>query len=172
MLMTALMVKLDSSGPVLFRQKRNGFNGSTFSIYKFRTMSVREDGNVIRQATRNDSRVTRVGRWLRKTSIDELPQLLNVIVGDMSLVGPRPHAVAHNDEYEKVVSNYAFRHHMKPGITGWAQVSGFRGETETALKMAQRIEHDLWYINHWTPWLDLRILFKTCIMVYRQPTAY
>jgi Undecaprenyl-phosphate glucose phosphotransferase len=172
MLLTALMIKLDSRGPILFRQNRNGFNGSVFSIYKFRSMRVLEDGDRIQQATRNDPRVTRLGRWLRKTSIDELPQLFNVLVGDMSLVGPRPHAVAHNDEYQMVVSNYAFRHHVKPGITGWAQVNGLRGETQTVDLMAKRVECDLWYINHWSLWLDLRIIVKTALMTAHQPMAY
>jgi len=172
MLITALLIKIDSSGPVLFRQRRNGFNGSVFSIYKFRTMRVLEDGNRIAQATKGDPRVTRLGRWLRRTSIDELPQLFNVIAGDMSIVGPRPHAVAHNNEYQALVSNYAFRHHVKPGLTGWAQVNGFRGETQTVDLMAKRVEYDLWYINHWSPWLDLRILFMTLLLAYRQPMAY
>ena len=172
MLLTALMIKLDSPGPVLFRQKRNGFNNGVFSIYKFRSMRVQEDGPKIRQATRDDPRVTRLGRWLRQTSIDELPQLFNVLSGDMSLVGPRPHALAHNTEYQTVVSNYAFRHHMKPGITGWAQVNGLRGETQTVELMAKRVEFDLWYINHWSLWLDLRIILKTILMTARQPTAY
>ena len=172
LLMTALLIKLDSRGPVLFRQKRNGFNGRVFSIYKFRSMRVLEDGERIKQATRDDPRVTRLGRWLRSTSIDELPQLFNVLSGDMSLVGPRPHAVAHNNEYQTVVSNYAFRDHVKPGITGWAQVNGFRGETQTVDIMAKRVEYDLWYINHWSPWLDLRIIIKTVLMTARQPMAY
>jgi Undecaprenyl-phosphate glucose phosphotransferase len=172
MLLAALLVKLDSRGPVLFKQKRNGFNGRIFAIYKFRSMRVLEDGAQIKQATRDDPRVTRIGRWLRRTSIDELPQLFNVLLGDMSVVGPRPHAVAHNNEYQTVVSNYAFRHHVKPGITGWAQVSGFRGETQTVEIMAKRVEYDLWYINHWNLWLDLRILLKTMFLAYRQPTAY
>ena len=172
MLITALLIKLDSKGPVLFRQMRNGFNGRTFVIYKFRSMRVLEDGKVVPQATRNDPRVTRLGRWLRSTSIDELPQLYNVIIGNMSLVGPRPHACAHNDDYENRVANYAFRHHMKPGITGWAQVNGYRGETKTVDLMESRVENDIWYINHWTLWLDLRILLKTMFLVYRQPTAY
>jgi undecaprenyl-phosphate galactose phosphotransferase/putative colanic acid biosynthesis UDP-glucose lipid carrier transferase len=172
MLLTALIIKLDSPGPVLFRQKRNGFNGSVFAIYKFRSMHVLEDSQQIKQATRNDPRVTRLGRWLRRTSIDELPQLLNVLSGEMSLVGPRPHAVAHNNEYQMVVSNYAFRHHVKPGITGWAQINGFRGQTQTLDLMAKRVEFDLWYINHWSFWLDLRIIFKTLITAARQPAAY
>jgi Undecaprenyl-phosphate glucose phosphotransferase len=167
MLITAFLVTIDSPGPILFKQKRNGFNGKLFTIYKFRSMRVVEDGDRIPQARRGDPRVTRIGRWLRSTSIDELPQLLNVLSGEMSLVGPRPHAVAHNNEYQRIVSNYAFRHHVKPGITGWAQVSGLRGETETVQLMARRIEHDLWYINHWSIWLDLRILLKTVIQAHR-----
>jgi len=172
MLLTALMIKLDSPGPVLFRQRRNGFNGRIFWIYKFRSMRVLEDGAVIRQASKEDPRVTRIGRWIRRTSIDELPQLLNVLTGDMSLVGPRPHAVAHNSEYQSIVANYAFRHHVKPGITGWAQVNGLRGETATIDLMQQRVEHDLWYINHWSFWLDIRILMMTAVAAARQPTAY
>jgi undecaprenyl-phosphate galactose phosphotransferase/putative colanic acid biosynthesis UDP-glucose lipid carrier transferase len=172
MLMTALLLKVESNRPIIFKQKRNGFNGDTFVIYKFRTMQVLEDGDVIAQATRNDPRVTRLGRWLRQTSIDELPQLFNVIIGNMSLVGPRPHAVAHNGEYQKVVANYAFRHHVKPGITGWAQVNGYRGQTKTVDMMARRVEYDLWYINHWSLWLDLKILLKTLLFLYRQPMAY
>jgi undecaprenyl-phosphate galactose phosphotransferase/putative colanic acid biosynthesis UDP-glucose lipid carrier transferase len=168
----AMLIKLDSRGPVLFTQKRNGFNGHTFVIYKFRTMHVLEDGKIIRQVTRNDPRVTRFGHWLRRTTIDELPQLFNVIIGNMSLVGPRPHAVAHNDKYQHLIANYAFRYHMKPGITGWAQINGYRGQTRTKDKMERRVEHDIWYINHWSPWLDIRILLKTSVLAYRQPTAY
>jgi exopolysaccharide biosynthesis polyprenyl glycosylphosphotransferase len=171
-LVVALAIKLDSSGPIFFTQRRNGFSSSTFRIYKFRTMRVLEDGDTIPQARRGDPRVTRLGRMLRQTSIDELPQLFNVLVGNMSLVGPRPHAVAHNNEYQKLIANYAFRHHVKPGITGWAQVSGYRGESQTTDVMAERVEYDLWYINHWSLWLDLKILLKTVISVYRQPTAY
>jgi Undecaprenyl-phosphate glucose phosphotransferase len=171
MLLTALLIKLDSHGPVLFFQTRNGFNGRAFRIVKFRTMNVLEDGNVIRQATRTDPRVTRLGRWLRRTNIDELPQLFNVLNGDMSLIGPRPHAVAHNNEYDKLIANYALRNHVKPGITGWAQVNGHRGETSTTALMEQRVACDLWYINHWSMWLDIRILFRTLILGL-QPTAY
>jgi undecaprenyl-phosphate galactose phosphotransferase/putative colanic acid biosynthesis UDP-glucose lipid carrier transferase len=171
MLLTALLIKLDSHGPVLFFQTRNGFNGRAFRIVKFRTMNVLEDGNAIRQATRTDPRVTRLGRWLRRTNIDELPQLFNVLTGDMSLVGPRPHAVAHNNEYDKLIANYALRNHVKPGITGWAQVSGYRGETPTTDLMEQRVACDLWYINNWSMWLDIRILFRTLILGL-QPTAY
>jgi undecaprenyl-phosphate galactose phosphotransferase/putative colanic acid biosynthesis UDP-glucose lipid carrier transferase len=172
MLITALAIKLDSRGPVLFSQTRNGFNGRSFRIFKFRTMCVLEDGPVIRQAVQDDPRITRLGRWLRRTSIDELPQLFNVISGEMSLVGPRPHATAHNTEYEKLVADYAFRYHMKPGITGWAQVSGYRGETQKVELMAKRVEFDLWYIHNWSFWLDIRILLKTLILELQQSQAY
>jgi Undecaprenyl-phosphate glucose phosphotransferase len=171
MLLTALLIKLDSHGPVLFFQTRNGFNGRAFRIVKFRTMHVLEDGDVIRPATRGDPRVTRLGRWLRRANIDELPQLFNILNGDMSLVGPRPHAVAHNNEYDKLIANYALRNHVKPGITGWAQVNGYRGETPTTDLMEQRVAHDLWYISNWSMWLDIRILFRTLILGL-QPTAY
>jgi Undecaprenyl-phosphate glucose phosphotransferase len=172
LLTSVLLIKLDSRGPVLFTQSRNGFNGRSFRIFKFRTMSVLENGAQIRQATRNDPRVTSVGRWLRRTSIDELPQLFNVLGGSMSLVGPRPHAVAHNTEYERVVANYAFRYNVKPGISGWAQVNGFRGETSTVDLMERRVELDLWYVNNWSFWLDLRILWKTVAMGPWQSSAY
>jgi exopolysaccharide biosynthesis polyprenyl glycosylphosphotransferase len=161
LLLTALAIRLDSAGPSLFTQARNGFNGRSFRILKFRTMHVLEDGPVIRQATRNDPRFTRLGRWLRRTNIDELPQLFNVLAGDMSLVGPRPHAAAHNQAYEKLIANYALRYHVKPGITGWAQVKGYRGETRTVDLMAKRVELDLWYINNWSIWLDIKIIFLT-----------
>ncbi|MBU6461144.1 MAG: undecaprenyl-phosphate glucose phosphotransferase [Bradyrhizobium sp.] len=172
MLITAALIKLDSRGPVLFRQKRNGFNGEAFDIFKFRTMHVLEDGPVIRQATRNDPRVTNLGRWLRKSSIDELPQLFNVIQGNMSLIGPRPHAMSHDSEYEKLIANYAFRHHVKPGLTGWAQINGYRGETPQIQQMERRVEYDLWYINNWSLLLDLKILLKTVVVALLQPTAY
>ncbi len=171
MLITALWIKLDSDGPILFMQTRNGFNGRAFRIVKFRSMHVLEDGVTIRQATRSDPRVTRIGRWLRRTNIDELPQLFNVLNGDMSLIGPRPHAAAHNSEYEKLIAKYAFRYHVKPGITGWAQVNGFRGETPSPDVMEKRVELDLWYISNWTMWLDIKILFRT-LMLGIQPTAY
>jgi undecaprenyl-phosphate galactose phosphotransferase/putative colanic acid biosynthesis UDP-glucose lipid carrier transferase len=171
MLLTALLIRLDSDGPVLFFQTRNGFNGRTFRIAKFRTMHVLEDSSTIRQATRADPRVTRLGRWLRRTNIDELPQLFNVLYGDMSLVGPRPHAVAHNNQYEKLIADYAFRNHVKPGITGWAQVNGYRGETRTTDLMTKRVEHDRWYISNWSLWLDIVIMFRT-LLLGLQPTAY
>ena len=172
MLMTAAAIKLDSFGSVFFRQRRNGFNARQFLIFKFRTMTVAEDGVHILQATKFDKRVTRVGGLLRRSSIDELPQLLNVLKGEMSLVGPRPHALAHDNQYGKLLSEYAFRHHMKPGITGWAQVNGFRGETSHIDQMRQRVDFDIWYINHWSIWLDLRILLKTGLEVSRSRNAY
>jgi Undecaprenyl-phosphate glucose phosphotransferase len=171
MLITAFLIRVDSRGPVFFQQTRNGFNGVPFKIVKFRSMHVLEDGNVIRQATRSDPRITQLGRWLRRTNIDELPQLFNVLLGNMSLVGPRPHAVAHNSEFEKRIAKYAYRHHVKPGITGWAQVNGFRGETPTTDLMEKRVELDLWYVNNWSIWLDLKILIRTLAMGL-QPTAY
>lgn len=164
----ALLIKLDSPGPVLFRQGRNGFNGKAFDIFKFRTMHVLEDGPKIRQASKDDPRVTRLGRLLRRSSIDELPQLVNVLLGDMSLVGPRPHAISHNSEYEQLIANYAFRHHVKPGVTGWAQVNGYRGETNHINQMKHRVEHDLWYINNWSIWLDAKIVFRTVLVTLRQ----
>jgi undecaprenyl-phosphate galactose phosphotransferase/putative colanic acid biosynthesis UDP-glucose lipid carrier transferase len=168
----AVSIKLGSRGPALFSQTRNGFNGRAFRIYKFRTMNVAEDGAVIQQARRNDTRVTKIGTILRQTSIDELPQFLNVLRGDMSVVGPRPHAAAHNTEYEDLIATYAFRYHVKPGITGWAQLQGYRGETATIDLMKKRIDHDLWYINHWSLWLDVKILIKTLFVFARQPSAY
>ena len=171
LLLTAVAIKLDSDGPVIFRQRRRGFNGREFAIYKFRTMTVLEDGGTVRQAQRDDARVTWLGRLLRASSIDELPQLINVLTGDMSLVGPRPHAVVHDDEYGKLIDNYMYRHHVKPGITGWAQIHGFRGETDVAL-MEKRIQLDLWYINNWSLWLDLKIMARTCVEVLRGQNAY
>jgi undecaprenyl-phosphate galactose phosphotransferase/putative colanic acid biosynthesis UDP-glucose lipid carrier transferase len=171
MILVAILIKLNSPGPVLFMQTRNGFNGRPFKIFKFRTMSVLEDGLVIRQATKSDPRTTRLGRVLRRSNIDELPQLFNVIAGDMSLVGPRPHAAVHNSKYEKVIAKYAYRHHVKPGLTGWAQINGLRGETKTIDLMAKRVEYDLWYIKNWSIWLDFRILLHTLI-VGLQSTAY
>jgi exopolysaccharide biosynthesis polyprenyl glycosylphosphotransferase len=170
-LLVAILIKLDSRGPIFFKQTRNGFNGRPFKIFKFRTMSVLEDGPVIRQATKDDPRVTHVGRLLRRVNIDELPQLFNVIAGDMALVGPRPHAAAHNSEYGQIIANYAHRYHVKPGLTGWAQVNGLRGETQSLQQMAKRVEFDLWYINNWSPLLDFRIMLQT-LFVGLQPTAY
>jgi Undecaprenyl-phosphate glucose phosphotransferase len=172
LLMTALLIKLDSRGPIFFRQRRNGFNGHAFKIFKFRTMHVLEDDGEVRQATVNDVRITRLGHWLRRTSIDEIPQLFNVLNGEMSLVGPRPHACSHDSKYEKLVSSYAFRHHVKPGLTGWAQVNGYRGETPQIELMERRVEHDLWYINNWSLMLDIRIALKTVLVALFQRSAY
>jgi len=171
-LLVSLAIKLSSRGPVIFRQFRNGLNGRPFTIYKFRSMAVMENGATIRQAQLNDKRVTRLGFILRSSSIDELPQLVNVLRGEMSLVGPRPHAVAHDTEYSKSIANYALRQRVKPGITGWAQVSGARGETAQLETMERRVNLDLWYINNWSIWLDLWILLRTCVIVHRSPNAY
>ncbi len=172
LVLAAIAIRIDSAGPVLFRQTRHGFNDRPFRILKLRTMRVMEDGPVIRQARRNDERVTRVGRFLRRTSIDELPQLLNVLRGDMSIVGPRPHAVAHDNYYEALIADYAFRHHMKPGLTGWAQVNGSRGETPTVDSMAERVRYDIWYVDNWSIWLDLRIILKTAFLLFETRKAY
>lgn len=157
----ALAIKLDSAGPVFFRQRRQGQNNAIFRIFKFRSMTVAEDGPVVVQAVRHDSRVTRVGRFLRSTSLDELPQLINVLLGDMSLVGPRPHAIAHDDEFERTFDLFSRRRRVKPGITGWAQINGYRGETKTAEDIQRRMEYDLYYIDHWSIWFDLEILVRT-----------
>ena len=165
MLTIAAAVKVTSRGPVLFRQRRYGLGGEEILIYKFRSMRVCEDGAVVRQATRSDPRVTRVGALLRRTSLDELPQLFNVIEGKMSLVGPRPHAVAHNEQYRKLINGYMIRHKVRPGITGLAQVNGLRGETRNLEKMSERVRYDLEYLRNWSPWLDVRILLKTLVVV-------
>jgi len=172
MLAIAIGVKLSSPGPVLFKQRRYGVDGRKIFVYKFRTMSVVEDGEVIRQATKNDSRVTPFGAFLRKTSLDELPQFINVLQGRMSVVGPRPHAVAHNELYRKLIRGYMIRHKVRPGITGLAQVNGYRGETETVEKMKARIEYDLAYLRNWSLVLDLQILLKTVVVVLRKQNAY
>jgi putative colanic acid biosysnthesis UDP-glucose lipid carrier transferase len=168
----AIAIKLDSPGPILFRQQRCGFNGRCFQILKFRTMSVLEDGPSMIQAQFADKRVTRLGRWLRRTSIDELPQLLNVLDGNMSLVGPRPHALAHDNQFDKIVRKYAFRRRVKPGLTGWAQVNGCRGPTPNAASIERRVEYDLWYIDNWSLWLDFKILLQTPIEILRGRNAY
>jgi putative colanic acid biosynthesis UDP-glucose lipid carrier transferase len=161
------VVKATSRGPVLFRQRRYGLHGEEILVYKFRSMTVCEDGPIVTQATAQDHRVTRIGRLLRKTSLDELPQLFNVLQGTMSLVGPRPHAVAHNEKYRRLINGYMIRHKVRPGITGLAQVSGLRGETDTVEKMAARVRYDLEYLRNWSPWLDLQILFRSLIVVWR-----
>lgn len=165
-------VKLTSPGPVFFKQRRYGLDGKEILIYKFRSMTVCEDGYVIAQAQRNDQRVTRFGAFLRKTSLDELPQFFNVLQGRMSIVGPRPHAVAHNELYRKLIKGYMVRHKVKPGITGWAQVNGLRGETETLDKMKARIDHDLDYLRHWSLRLDLYIIFRSLAVVLKDCNAY
>lgn len=172
LLAVAFLIKQDSPGPVLFRQTRIGLNGRPFRILKFRTMLTSEDGAEVRQATRDDARVTRIGRWLRATSVDELPQLVNVLLGDMSLVGPRPHAVAHDRQFSRTTADYILRHQVKPGITGWAQVCGLRGETPTIDHIARRVEHDLWYIRNWSLGLDVIILARTLIVLMRPQNAY
>jgi putative colanic acid biosynthesis UDP-glucose lipid carrier transferase len=163
MLMIAIAVKLTSRGPVFFKQRRAGLNGQTFKVFKFRSMTCCEDGTKVTQATKNDVRVTRLGAILRRTSLDELPQFLNVLMGDMSIVGPRPHALAHDEHYRPKIPTYSLRHSVKPGITGWAQVNGWRGETDTDEKMVKRVEHDIHYINTWSLALDLWIIIRTAV---------
>lgn len=161
LLVIALLVKVTSPGPALFKQQRYGLDGKPIKVWKFRTMTVMENGSDFKQATKGDNRITRVGAFLRKTSLDELPQFFNVLQGSMSIVGPRPHAVAHNEEFRVQVKNYMRRHKIKPGITGWAQINGWRGETDTLEKMEKRVEYDLHYIQNWSVWWDLKIIAKT-----------
>jgi putative colanic acid biosynthesis UDP-glucose lipid carrier transferase len=172
MVLVAIAVKLSSPGPILFKQRRYGLNGDEIVVYKFRSMRVCEDGSVVVQAKKDDERTTAVGRFLRRTSLDELPQLFNVLEGTMSFVGPRPHAVAHNETYRKLISGYMIRHKIRPGMTGWAQVHGLRGETHTVEQMRLRVQYDLDYLRHWSLWLDLTILFKTAVIVLRGRNAY
>jgi putative colanic acid biosynthesis UDP-glucose lipid carrier transferase len=172
LLLIALAVRIESPGPVIFRQRRYGLDGEQILVSKFRTMKVCEDGPEIRQASRNDERITRLGRFLRKTSLDELPQFVNVLQGSMSIVGPRPHAVAHNELYRKAIKGYMLRHKIKPGITGWAQINGCRGETDTVEKMKRRIDYDLAYMRGWSLALDLYIIVKTVVVVFRDRNAY
>ena len=172
LLIIAVGVKLSSYGPIFFRQRRYGLDGQEIIVWKFRTMNVMEDGGEVMQATKDDRRVTRIGKILRKTSLDELPQLINVIQGNMSLVGPRPHAIAHNEMYRSLIKGYMIRHKVKPGITGLAQVSGLRGETETLEKMQERIKYDLDYLRNWSLTLDLWVLLRTAFVVIRDKDAY
>jgi len=172
LLLIALLVRLDSPGPVIFRQRRYGLDGQEIAVYKFRSMTVTEDGPQIEQARRSDPRVTRLGAFLRRTSLDELPQFVNVLQGRMSIVGPRPHAVAHNELYRKLIKGYMVRHKVRPGITGWAQVNGQRGQTETLEQMQARIDLDLDYLRHWSLLLDLRIIARTVALVFRDARAY
>ncbi len=172
LVLIAILIKLDSKGPIMFKQRRAGFSGRTFKIYKFRTMITLDDGDIIKQATQNDERVTHIGHYLRKLSLDELPQLFNVLQGNMSIVGPRPHALSHDNQYNDLIATYALRHHMKPGITGWAQINGHRGETSTLKMMEARIQHDLWYIKHWSFALDIKTIILTVIHVLRPKNVY
>lgn len=172
MALVALAVKLTSKGPIFFKQRRYGLDGQEILVWKFRSMTVCEDGATVTQATKNDSRLTPIGGFIRKTSIDELPQLFNVLFGSMSLVGPRPHASAHNEQYRKLIQHYMLRHKVKPGITGLAQVRGWRGETDTMEKMERRVQCDHEYIRNWSLWLDLRILFKTFFVLFGDKNAY
>lgn len=173
MILISLIIKATSDGPILFKQKRLGWNGSEITVYKFRTMyAARESSELFIQAQWNDERVTNFGRFLRRTSLDELPQFINVLQGRMSIVGPRPHAIAHNEQFKELVPRYMLRHRVKPGITGWAQIHGFRGETDTLEKMESRVEHDLFYIENMSLWLDLRILFITIFKGFIHKNAY
>lgn len=160
----AIFIKLESKGPVIFKQLRSGKNNADFWCYKFRSMRINEDSHH-RQACRNDDRTTRFGRFLRRTSLDEFPQFLNVILGNMSVVGPRPHMVKHTEQYRYIIDNYMVRHYLKPGITGWAQINGHRGETAELDAMKKRIHHDLWYLENWSVLLDLRIILATTSQV-------
>ena len=168
----AIGIKFTSPGPVLFKQRRYGLDGVEIMVYKFRSMNVQEDGGVIRQARRDDKRITPFGAFLRRTSLDELPQFINVLQGTMSIVGPRPHAVAHNEQYRKLIKRYMIRHKVKPGITGWAQVNGYRGETETVEKMRSRVAYDLDYLRNWSVSLDFLIMLKTLTVVFKDQNAY
>lgn len=168
----AVMIKRSSPGPILFRQPRLGLNGKPFNVYKFRSMKVHQEHHVVTQATKNDSRITPIGGFLRRTSLDELPQFINVLLGDMSVVGPRPHALQHNEMYKDLLETYMLRHRVKPGITGWAQIHGHRGETDTVDKMARRVEYDLHYIQHWSLWMDVRIIIWTAFKGWTGKNAY
>ncbi len=172
MFIVAIMIKCSSRGPVLFSQLRYGINGQQIKVYKFRSMYLHDEQGKVTQATKSDVRITPIGRFLRRSSLDELPQLWNVLQGRMSLVGPRPHAVEHNEYYKDLVSKYMLRHAVKPGITGWAQINGYRGETETLDKMAKRVEYDLVYIESWSLWLDIKILFLTVFRGFFNQNAY
>ncbi|MHB4789439.1 undecaprenyl-phosphate glucose phosphotransferase [Klebsiella pneumoniae] len=172
LLVIAVAVKVSSPGPVIFKQKRYGMDGKAIKVWKFRSMTVMENDTLVKQATKNDVRVTKVGSFLRKTSLDELPQFFNVLSGKMSIVGPRPHAVAHNEQYRNIIEGYMLRHKVKPGITGWSQINGWRGETDTIDKMEKRIEYDLEYIREWSIWLDLKIILLTVFKGFINKSAY
>ena len=172
LLAIAIAVKLTSTGPLMFKQRRNGLDGEEIVVYKFRSMRTQDDGAVIRQATKDDPRITPLGAFLRRSSLDELPQFINVLQGRMSIVGPRPHAVAHNEQYRQLIKAYMVRHKVKPGITGWAQIHGHRGETETIEKMQARVEYDLEYLRNWSLGLDLQIIARTIKLVFFDRQAY
>ena len=167
-----LAVRLESPGPGLFRQRRGGYQGRPFYILKFRTMKTHQEHGKVTQATRNDPRITSIGRFLRRTSLDELPQFINVLLGDMSVVGPRPHALQHNELYKDLLKMYMLRHRVKPGITGWAQIHGHRGETDTVDKMEKRVQFDLHYIQNWSLWMDIRIIVWTAFKGWTGNNAY
>ena len=172
LLVIAIGVKLSSPGPAIFKQRRNGLDGEEIVVYKFRSMTTQDNGPQVMQATRGDSRITPFGAFLRKTSLDELPQFINVLQGRMSIVGPRPHAVAHNEMYRQLIKAYMVRHKVKPGITGWAQVNGLRGETDSLQKMEARVRHDLDYLRHWSLGLDFYIILRTVRLVFSDRSAY
>lgn len=168
----SILIKLSSPGPVFFRQPRLGLNGKPFMVYKFRSMIIHQENDKVTQATKDDPRITKIGRFLRRTSLDELPQFINVLCGDMSVVGPRPHALQHNEMYKELLDFYMLRHRVKPGITGWAQIHGHRGETDTVDKMAKRVQFDLHYIKNWSLWMDIRIIVWTALRGWTDPNAY
>jgi putative colanic acid biosynthesis UDP-glucose lipid carrier transferase len=172
MLFIAMAIKLKSPGPIFFRQRRYGLCGRQIRILKFRTMTVCEDGPDLVQATKDDCRVTRLGKFLRRTSLDEFPQFFQVLTGELSLVGPRPHAIAHNEKYRGIIHGYMLRHIVKPGITGWAQVNGWRGETAELVQMEERVRHDMEYIHNWNLLLDLKIIFLTIFGAKKRQNAY
>ena len=172
MLCIAIAIRLTSPGPAIFRQLRHGLDGHEFTIYKFRTMTMQASTTQYKQAERDDPRVTRLGAFLRRTSLDELPQLVNVLQGRMSMVGPRPHPLKLNDDHARVIQRFILRHKVRPGITGWAQINGLRGETKTVDKMRSRVEYDLEYINNWSFWFDLRILVLTVVRLWRDRNAF
>jgi putative colanic acid biosynthesis UDP-glucose lipid carrier transferase len=172
LVLIGILVKLTSPGPMIFKQRRYGLDGREIEVYKFRTMKVTENGVHVQQATKGDPRITPIGGLLRRSSLDELPQLINVLQGRMSLVGPRPHAVAHNELYRKLIKGYMLRHKVLPGITGLAQVNGCRGETQELHQMEARVRYDLEYLRHWTPMLDVKILLLTLLKVFRDDRAY
>jgi putative colanic acid biosynthesis UDP-glucose lipid carrier transferase len=168
----AIAIKATSPGPILFKQRRYGLNGDVVLVWKFRTMTVLEDDHSVTQTIRHDPRVTPLGCILRRTSLDELPQFFNVLQGRMSIVGPRPHAIVHNEQYRRLIKGYMWRHKVKPGITGWAQVNGWRGETDSLSKMEKRVEYDIDYIRNWSVWLDAKIILMTIWKGFRNPNAY